>query len=246
MAINPFDSPSRDRLQSVPLDKILLGIGMSYLGWVILWLSGHLSLPGTMTAEKKVPAQGEISARDRAFITYLQQSLKKIDRNQTAHSQPNPPLAIASYPQATTPTLIQPSLLATRIIPPSPIAPSTAAISVTPAQQPLKSHSPSRSFLPPPAPPKVTLSPASSTHPLPPPAEPLTTLSATATNHNLVGLLEAGEQSTVLVTFNGMTRRFTIGETLGNSGWRLISVSDQKAIISRNGMTRSLDVGQKF
>ncbi len=66
------------------------------------------------------------------------------------------------------------------------------------------------------------------------------------TGHQLVGVLESGEQSTAIFTFNGISRRFEIGEAVGISGGILMGVQNQKAIIYHNGQTKYLEVGQAF
>jgi hypothetical protein len=271
MAIYPFDSPLRDRLAKisaqVPLDKILLGIGVSYLGLVILWISPH-SIWRESVQSKAATRSRVASPGDREFIAYLEQSLKTLDRSklEQAHSQSksllqsppqqSPPLSIASSPSLANrlPPVKMPPM-ATRLIPNSS-SNLSSGVSSSPAIAPLQPPQPLTHFLLPPPPPKVSHVPAtpptSATVPtLSTPAQslpttmPLSSLPASF-NHSLVGLLESGDQSTVLVSFNGITRRFAIGETLGSSGWQLVAVSNQRALISRQGKTRYLEVGQGF
>jgi Tfp pilus assembly protein PilP len=64
--------------------------------------------------------------------------------------------------------------------------------------------------------------------------------------HTLVGLLELGDRSAALFDINGSTQRFNVGEGIGNSGWTLVSVANQEAVIRRNGEVRSVYVGQRF
>jgi Tfp pilus assembly protein PilP len=61
-----------------------------------------------------------------------------------------------------------------------------------------------------------------------------------------VGLLESGENSAALFDVDGVTQRFKIGESIGASGWTLVSVANQEAVVRRNGEVRSVYVGQKF
>ncbi len=68
----------------------------------------------------------------------------------------------------------------------------------------------------------------------------------TQTIHQLVGVLESGEKSTAIFTFNDLSRRFEIGEVVGSSGAILMGVENQKAIIYHNGQTKYLEVGQGF
>jgi Tfp pilus assembly protein PilP len=64
--------------------------------------------------------------------------------------------------------------------------------------------------------------------------------------HSLVGVLESGDRSSALFSWDGLTQRIQVGEAIGGSGWTLMGVSNQKAILSRQGKTRYLEVGQSF
>jgi len=79
--------------------------------------------------------------------------------------------------------------------------------------------------------------------PAPAIAAPSPTLSETVT---LVGVLELGKKSAVLFEINGAPQRFYAGESIGNSGWTLVKISGQEAVIRRNGEVRSIYVGQKL
>lgn len=67
-----------------------------------------------------------------------------------------------------------------------------------------------------------------------------------ASPHLLVGVLELGDRSAALFEINGQTQRVYVGETIGTSGWTLVSVANQEAIVRRNGDVRSIYVGQQF
>jgi hypothetical protein len=62
----------------------------------------------------------------------------------------------------------------------------------------------------------------------------------------LVGLLENGDRSVALVSFNGVTEKIQLGEEIGVSGWTLVSVDDQLALITREGKQKILTVGDKL
>lgn len=83
--------------------------------------------------------------------------------------------------------------------------------------------------------------------PAPPAAVPAPSpdLAPTAT-HTLVGVLELGDRSAALFDFGGVANRIRVGENIGSSGWTLVSISNQEAVIRRNGEVRSVYVGQKF
>ena len=78
------------------------------------------------------------------------------------------------------------------------------------------------------------------------PNSPSVQAPAPVANHTLVGLLELGARSAALFDVSGVTQRITVGEAIGASGWILVSVANQEAVIRRNGEVRSVYVGQKF
>jgi hypothetical protein len=55
-----------------------------------------------------------------------------------------------------------------------------------------------------------------------------------------------GDRSAALFEINGNTQRINVGEAIGASGWALVSVANQEAVVRRNGEVRSVYVGQKF
>ncbi|MDE5096738.1 MAG: hypothetical protein O4804_21765 [Trichodesmium sp. St11_bin5] len=62
----------------------------------------------------------------------------------------------------------------------------------------------------------------------------------------LVGILELGERSAALFEIDGVARRIYVGENIGSSGWTLVKVVNQEAVVRRNGEVRSVFVGQQF
>jgi hypothetical protein len=69
---------------------------------------------------------------------------------------------------------------------------------------------------------------------------------APAPTHTLEGLMELGNKSVALFQVNGASRRISIGETIGASGWTLVDVNNGEAIVRRNGEVRSIYAGQKL
>jgi hypothetical protein len=78
------------------------------------------------------------------------------------------------------------------------------------------------------------------------PNAPVTQLPASGGKHTLVGVMEQGDRSAALFNMDGVTRYVYIGEAIGNSGWTLVSVANQEAVIRRNGEVRSVYAGQAF
>jgi hypothetical protein len=62
----------------------------------------------------------------------------------------------------------------------------------------------------------------------------------------LDGLLELGNKSVALFKVDGISRRISLGENIGYTGWVLVEVSNGEAIIRRNGEVRSIYTGQKL
>ena len=77
-------------------------------------------------------------------------------------------------------------------------------------------------------------------------SKPVPVATTPAAVHVLTGLMEMGDRSVALVTTDGSTRRVQVGETIDPSGWRLVQIAEQKAVLQRSGAQRSIDVGQSF
>ncbi|MBE9141927.1 hypothetical protein [Planktothrix mougeotii] len=175
---------------------------------------------------------GAIQDASNQTASLSQEVMKSLSKGQ----QPAPPVSTAvpggrnsgsvpaPAPKTTTPA-------------PKPEAqakPAPAVEVVTPTPQPQQAVPESSPVPPPPA---VT----------PPPAEQPTAVNpAPATTHTLVGILELGDRSAALFEINGVARRIYVGETVGASGWSLVEVANQEAVIRRNGEVRTLFVGQQF
>ena len=141
---------------------------------------------------------------------------------------PPPPTSVAKLPPppaATTPLPQNPPPLPPQKTSPVPSPPPPASapvkIAVTPVEKGVKKT-------------PTTIENAPSVTPL---AE---------TQHTLNGLLEDGERSAALFDLNGITQRVKLGEEIGASGWTLVEVANQKALIRRNGEVRAIYAGQKF
>ncbi|MEM9265500.1 MAG: hypothetical protein AAGA46_08245 [Cyanobacteria bacterium P01_F01_bin.13] len=68
-----------------------------------------------------------------------------------------------------------------------------------------------------------------------------------ATNrYELVGVLELGDRSAALFEINGSSQRVYIGETIGSSGWNIVSIDNEEVVVRRNGEVRSIYIGQQF
>ena len=126
-------------------------------------------------------------------------------------------------------------------------APETAEVETTaPAEAPVAAAPEPSAPLP-----RVILTQPLPALEIPPaPTEPTETAAAIridpALIHTLVGILELGERSAALFEVNGVARRIYVGESIASSGWTLVEVANQEAVIRRNGDVRTIFVGQQF
>ncbi|BCX12644.1 MAG: hypothetical protein KatS3mg067_1582 [Thermosynechococcus sp.] len=96
-----------------------------------------------------------------------------------------------------------------------------------------------------PSPPAVTL-PNLPTVTAPTPAPTASPPTPAPPQHTLVGILELGDRSMALFQSNGQTLRLSVGDTIGNDGWQLVQIQNQRVVLRRQGEVRSLTVGQSF
>lgn len=78
------------------------------------------------------------------------------------------------------------------------------------------------------------------------PTAPVTQSSESVSKHTLVGVMEQGERSAALFEVGGVTQYVYIGQGIADSGWTLVSIANQEAVIRRNGEVRSVYAGQSF
>jgi hypothetical protein len=212
----------------MPLDKFIFVIACVYLGWVVAWLISQKNAP--------VSQNGTISQEEQKFIAYLQSSLAIIDRQgQTSSPDPDPdpqnnPSPVATVPPpppANLPVNNTPQIIERIYVPVYPQTPETAAkiAPVTPAN-------PDISAPPLPAAPQVN--------------RPLAAVIPTnnQVKNTLVGVMDLGDRSSALFDNKGITMRISPGEFI--NGWTLVEVRNQQVILSRNGQTKVLEVGQSF
>lgn len=219
------------------LDRLLLvlvcaSLAVTGLLWFVLRQSGVGLLAPVAIApasDSETMATVPATPEDAEFLDYVQRSLNAIDRRATTNS---PLTAAANPPTGDLPTVS---------IPGSPTAgngtnPERVYIPVYQAPQVSAAN-----------PPAVATTPTPSTDTATAPSPPATVPNiAPSTNHVLVGLLELGERSAALFEVNGTVQRIYVGESIGSSGWALVSVSNEEAIVRRNGDVRSIYIGQRF
>jgi hypothetical protein len=234
-------------------EKLLLIAGLASLAiTAILLLTrwDRLNWPGLGNPTTSPTADRGQFAADAEFVNYMLRSLDAIERQAVADepiasageignalSMPSIPLPEnPSAPPNRAPTVLERVYIP--VYPPQSPAAPTAPTAPAPAPTPASPAAPAPSRQ------AAASSPANSVPTLPAtPASPSQTPTAT---HTLVGLLELGDRSAALFNIDGSTQRIRVGEAIGNSGWTLVSVANQEAVIRRNGEVRSVYVGQKF
>ncbi len=212
----------------MPLDKVIFVIACIYLGWVVAWLISQKNAP--------ISQNSTTSQEDKKFIAYLQSSLAIIDRQgQTSspdldpdpQNNPSPVATVPPPPPANLPVNNSPQIIERIYVPVYPQTPETAAkiAPVTPAN-------PDISAPPLPAAPQVHR----------PTAAVIPTNNQV--KNTLVGVMDLGDRSSALFDNKGITTRISPGEFI--NGWTLVEVGSQQVILSRNGQTKVLEVGQSF
>ncbi|GCA78261.1 hypothetical protein [Microcystis aeruginosa] len=212
----------------MPLDKVIFVIACLYLGWVVAWLISQKNAP--------ISQNSTISREDQKFIAYLQSSLAIIDRqgqtsspdpNPAAKNNPSPVATVPPPPPANLPVNNTPQIIERIYVPVYPQTPETTAkiAPVTPSNTDISAP-------PLPAAPQVN--------------RPVAAVIPTnnQVKNTLVGVMDLGDRSSALFDNKGITTRISPGEFI--NGWTLVEVGSQQVILSRNGQTKVLEVGQSF
>ena len=206
--------------------------------------------PSGASANPPSPPQGE-------FAAYVEKALQAIATDEenrsslsaSANGSGSAPPAFPSTP-GTSPVPLPPSGMPERVYIPvyQPPQPSLAALPNVPIQGNLATPpAASSAIAPTPVPPQPAAAPTAPAPARPaPPVESTPPPSTLSYNHVLVGLLQLGDRSAAMFDYEEGTHRVRIGEQIGTSGWSLVSVSENEAIIRRNGEVRSVYIGQSF
>jgi hypothetical protein len=223
-------------------DRLLIGIScVSIIVSVAVWLLHQEAKRPTATPAPPGPSPissgPQVTASDQQFVDYVQQALGAIDQR----TQPSAPSSTMA--KAPTTTLPSPTLPNVTV----PVAPNLPPVP-PPAQLPATGRLKIPGYPLPPSvqPPGTTVAPLprpQATKPVPVPV-PFSTPGIART---LTGVVDMGDdRSVVLVEINGVVQRFRLGESIGSSGWTLVEVSQNHAVIRRNGEVRSIFIGQSF
>ncbi len=247
------------------LDRLLWGVALASVGAsVVLWLVSQdiLKLPFLAATPSPTVSPEPLASADAQFIGYMRRSLNNIERRSPNTPATTPGVNRANLPPSPTtapPTVLEriyipvfpPQTLASPLIPlpsrsPSPTTPTPANRS--PSQAPATTAN--RPAEPESRPRAETESRPRAERPAEPEprrAEPEEPTTARATvNRSLIGVLELGDNSSALFDLEGNTQRVALGETIANTGWTLVKIENQQAVIRRGSEVRSLYIGQRF
>jgi len=215
------------------MNRMLLGAaGLSLLATLGLWL--HQRSPVAEVASAPAATEAPVVTAHAEFLEYLRRSLDVIAQQtgETTATSPGmsevsvalngnaiglPPIGNNGLPSTATPGGV-PNAGAINVI-------ERVYIPYQTAQAPLPAGQP-----------------ATSSYSTPDQAS----AAAPASIHTLVGILELGERSAALFEIDGVPQRVYIGERIGSSGWSLVSVANEEAMVRRNGEVRSIYIGQRF
>jgi hypothetical protein len=261
----PPSSPLEQRTGGLSYDRLLLGLGgFSVLATLTAWgITQYLHwYPSTVAVAPAQPAPpapaAATNSSDMQFAEYIQRSLQAIDQR----SQPASRSTLATTGQTNSLTIPPVGNLPTVTIPGNPTSlPSAATATTTPTngglERILTASNPfaarATAIVPPVSPlPRVasqpTTSAATANRSLQAMLPSSSSLATAGLARTLVGVLDLGnkEASAALIEINGVTQRFRVGESIGSSGWTLVEVSNNQALIRRNGEVRSVMAGQSF
>lgn len=222
-------SPKR-RWPKLSWETLLVLITLSAAaGLGALWALSQQRLNQTVSTAD-AGAAAETTQPNAEFLNYLQRSLEVIaNRSGTGGSE----AAVADIPTVA----VLPG--APMVVPPAPVGMGAVQGSQAPINVIERVYVPYQATAAP------SQAPAAAVPGAVGQAQPSTN-AAPAAVHTLVGVLELGSRSAALFEVSGVPQRIYIGERIGSSGWSLVSVSNEEAVIRRNGEVRSVYIGQKF
>ena len=217
--------------------KILFSLACSYCIFALWWLFGDRasSILTTLMGGEQIT----VSKSDLEFIEYMEQSVSAIESQLEAEKTADKDREVVYVP-VYTPNSNPPAFPQVSGNN-APTNPAPAAIAST------QSSPSSTNALKIPAPPPLPAPTPLAAESTPTPTKIAAVETKPAIEHTLIGIFELGEDRTAaLIKVNGQTRRFWLGEKIGNSEWILESVTNNSAKINNDGQIRSIAVGETF
>lgn len=212
-------------------DKLLLSlIAASVVATGGLWFYFRDRFQPSPAVAVAPPAAEQLQhQKNQEFLSYVGRSLDRIEQDAKAKREA---AAIAATGTSPSPAANPSTVLERVYIPVYQMPPAGTTLPSPPVSLP-------RPALSQPAPAAAAASPTAPTVSAP-------NIAAASAKHVLLGVLELGDRSAALFEIDGTPERVQMGEAIGNSGWTLVSIQNQEAIVRRNGEVRSIYVGQQF
>ncbi len=212
-------------------DKIFFTVACGYLVFVLWWLLGYKNGQLSNVFAFMPHHQKTISQADAEFLEYMKRSLEVIERKQIASITPSQQdfSPIVYVPVYTSNPNIQAQQPTPIPLPPPPPPMTTASTPVA----------------------KITNIPVlktpedSTALPTPPPVDEATSVRPLK-SYTLVGLMELGENPTAMFKGKSGTKRIVVGQKIDDSGWKLEAVQERNVVISRQGQSRTISIGENF
>ncbi|MEM1251492.1 MAG: hypothetical protein AAGI69_03590 [Cyanobacteria bacterium P01_H01_bin.21] len=220
--------PNRKRLRNFMLGAVCLSALAGAGVWFLRQQPAVVQPADTSAAPTAAPALSE----DAAFRDYLTRSLRVISGERSAQSETQNPNTVATTP----PTQTTDSQTATG----RPANNVIERVFVPLLQPGANQRTPANAVTLPSLP-----APNGSGQAANDSAAAVPNI-ATANTYELVGVLELGDRSAALFEVNGSSQRVYIGETVGGSGWSIVSINNEEVVVRRNGEVRSIYIGQQF
>ncbi len=256
---DPVTQPKSHRY----LDRILVAAAIGYcgfLGWSLFGSQNSIFASNLLRNN-----QPTISQADLDFLEYFEQSLAVIDsnpnqdRNSTNNQATNKnKKEDVVYLPVYTPTppaqsnhnnfALQPNSLLPPPPPPNNFAAFNPPVSTSPIKKPApptrssasvskKTSNPNNVSIASSKLPVIENTPQAKVQQLAPPQ---------LNQPTLVGIIELKANSAALFKVNGNTEKIWLGDKIGNTGWQLVSINNQKAKISNQKNNLVLGIGQSF
>jgi hypothetical protein len=250
--VTPPAPTERARSGAGSYDRLLLAVGcISVIITLALWLVYQEGRRAVTPVASVAAGSGTTPANPDTsqFADYVHKSLQQIDQQQgvtTAQAAGTSGMATVTVPPTVAPGATQAATGLSRIyVPvyefPSNFSGSGSAVAPLPGTAGTvrpNGVTPSNGF-------NLPFGTKPGTQPAVKPGQLPGTTTA-AVSRKLVGVMDQGSRSVALVEINGITQRYEIGESIGSSGWTLVEVTKDQALIRRNGEVRSLTVGHTF
>ncbi|MGF1524283.1 MAG: hypothetical protein ACFBSF_18335 [Leptolyngbyaceae cyanobacterium] len=227
-------------------NRALLGAaGLVVVAATALWFSQRQPVPTVVSAPAPSAAPAPAVSAEAEFLEYLRRSLNIISENAGGVA----PTASAATTAAPTAVTLNggaglPTIVGNNVLPPpggTPLANAGPLNVIERVYVPYQA-APSQVPATPLPVPNTTAVPSV----VPNTTVPPTIAAAPAAVHKLMGIFELGDRSAAMFDIDGVTQRVYIGEQIGGSGWSLVSVANEEAVIRRNGEVRSIYIGQQF